>query len=116
MTGLTREQAAKAVGVLFGSIPYYIGTYYETWGVKDPQGKEWKFTYDSNINGVREEMRRMAANPLIRSMFPSGEQMKAHNIEIGHKRMGTCWMFENNEEDWIKAFFGSREKQKAIKD
>lgn len=42
--------------------------------------------------------------------------MKAHNIEIGHKRMGTYWMFENNEEDWIKAFFGSREKQKAIKD
>lgn len=66
--------------------------------------------------GVREEMSRMAANPLIRSMFPSGEQMKAHNIEIGHKRMGTYWMFENNEEDWIKAFFGSREKQKAIKD
>lgn len=65
---------------------------------------------------VREEMRRMAANPLIRSMFPSGEQMKAHNIKIGHKRMGTYWMFENNEEDWIKAFFGSREKQKAIKD
>lgn len=65
--------------------------------------------------GVREEMRRMAANPMIRGMFPSGEQMKAHNIEIGHKRMGTYWMFENNEENWIKAFFGSREKQKAIK-
>ena len=30
MTGLTREQAAKVVGVLFGSIPYYIGTYYGT--------------------------------------------------------------------------------------
>ena len=64
--------------------------------------------------GVKEEMRRMAANPMIRAMFPTGEQMKAHNIEIGHKRMGTYWMFENNEENWIKAFFGSREKQKAI--
>ena len=53
MTGLTREQAAKAVGALFGSIPYYIGTYYETWGVKDPLGKEWKFTYDSSINAER---------------------------------------------------------------
>ncbi len=65
--------------------------------------------------GVTEEMRRMAANPMIAAMLPNGEQMKAHNIEIGHKRMGTYWMFENNEEDWIKAFFGSREKQKAIK-
>ena len=64
--------------------------------------------------GVKEEMRRMAANPMIRAMFPTGEQMKAHNKEIGHKRMGTYWMFENNEENWIKAFFGSREKQKAI--
>ncbi len=66
--------------------------------------------------GVRDEMRRMAANPMIRAMFPTGEQMKAHNMEIGHKRMGTYWMFENNEEDWIKAFFGSREKQQQIPD
>lgn len=53
MTGLTREQAAKAVGAMFGSIPYYIGTYYETWGVNDPQGKEWKFTFDSSITAQR---------------------------------------------------------------
>lgn len=64
--------------------------------------------------GVREEMRRMAANPMIAAMFPSAEQMKAKNIEIGHKRMGTYWMKENNEENWIKAFFGSREKMDAV--
>ncbi len=66
-------------------------------------------------NGVREEMRRIAANPMIRAMFPTGEEMKAQNMEVGHLRMGSYWMFENNEENWIKAFFGSREKQKAIK-
>lgn len=70
---------------------------------------------DQYWNGVKEEMGRMAANPMIAAMFPTGEQMKANNIEIGKKRMGTYWMFENNEEDWIKAFFGSREKQQAIK-
>lgn len=64
--------------------------------------------------GVRDEMRRMAANPMIRAMFPTAEQMYAHNKEVGSKRMGTYWMFENNEEDWIKAFFGSREQQAAI--
>jgi hypothetical protein len=66
--------------------------------------------------GVTEEMRRMAANPMIAAMFPSAEGMKYHNIEIGHKRMGSYWMFENNEEDWIKAFFGSRERQQALPD
>ena len=57
----------------------------------------------------------MAANPLIRAGFPTAEQMFAHNKEVGSKRMGTYWMFENNEENWIKAFFGSREQQKEIK-
>lgn len=64
--------------------------------------------------GVREEMRRMAANPMIRAMFPTGEQMKAKNQMVGRKRMGTYWMIENNEEDWIKAFYGSKEQQEAI--
>ena len=64
--------------------------------------------------GVTDEMKRMAANPMIAAMFPSAEQMRAHNIEIGRKRMGTYWMVENNEEDWIKAFFGSREKMAEI--
>ena len=43
MTGITREEAANAVGELFGTQPYYIGTYYSTWGVRDLEGKEWKF-------------------------------------------------------------------------
>lgn len=49
MTGITREGAAQMVAALFGTNPYYIGTYYGTWGVKDNEGKEWKFTYDSSI-------------------------------------------------------------------
>lgn len=66
--------------------------------------------------GVTDEMRRMAMNPMIAAMFPSAEQMRAHNIEIGHKRMGTYWMKENDEENWIKAFFGSKEQMDAIPD
>lgn len=38
MTGITREEAANAVGELFGTQPYYIGTYYSTWGVRDLEG------------------------------------------------------------------------------
>ena len=53
MTGITREEAANAVGELFGTQPYYIGTYYSTWGVRDLEGKEWKFTYDGSIHTQR---------------------------------------------------------------
>ncbi len=49
MTGITRKKAAEMVAKLFGTEAYYIGTYYETWGAKDKEGKEWKFTYDSSI-------------------------------------------------------------------
>lgn len=49
LTGITREQAAQAVAEMFGTRAYYIGSYYQTWGVKDNEGKEWKFTYDSSI-------------------------------------------------------------------
>lgn len=49
MTGITRKKAAEMVAKLFGTEAYYIGIYYETWGAKDKEGKEWKFTYDSSI-------------------------------------------------------------------
>lgn len=49
MTGISREQAANAVAEMFGTTADYIGGYYKTWGVKDNEGKKWKFTYDSSI-------------------------------------------------------------------
>ncbi len=58
MTGLTREQAARSVAEMFGTTPYYIGTYYKTWGVTDLEGKEWKFTYDRSIHAQRREGNR----------------------------------------------------------
>lgn len=50
MTGITREEAANAVGELFGTQPYYIGTYYSTWGVRDLKEKSevylrWEHPY-----------------------------------------------------------------------
>ena len=71
---------------------------------------------DQYWGSVKDEMARMARNPMIRAMFPTAEQMKENNKMIGRKRMGTYWMIENNEEDWIKAFFGSKEQLEAIPD
>ena len=49
MTGITREKAAKVIAEYFGTESFYIGTYYETYGAKDRQGRTWKATYDSSI-------------------------------------------------------------------
>ena len=48
MTGISRYKAAAAVGRMFGTEPYSIRSY-SSWCVKDPDGKVWKFSYDSSI-------------------------------------------------------------------
>lgn len=52
MTGITRRQAAEAIGQMFGTTPYTISSY-RSWCVKDQEGKEWKFSYDSSIHCVK---------------------------------------------------------------
>lgn len=64
---------------------------------------------------VTAEMEAMMKNPMIRAMMPNTPSMKVKLEEISHKEMGTSWMLENDKEDWIHAFFGSREKQQSIK-
>lgn len=49
MTGITREQAARALASYFGTQPRYHGGAYDPWTVKDPEGKEWKLMSDSSI-------------------------------------------------------------------
>lgn len=61
------------------------------------------------------EIKAMKANPLIRKLLPTGKKLRAKNEKTNLKEGGTRWMFENNKEDWIKAFFGSREKQATLK-
>lgn len=65
--------------------------------------------------GVKDEMERMARNPMIRAMFPTKEQMYLHNKEIGSKKGGLYYALEHGDENWIKAFYGSPEKRAAIK-
>lgn len=64
--------------------------------------------------GVKDEMTRMANNPMIRAMFPTKEQMYLHNKEIGAKKGGLYYALEHGDENWIKAFYGSAEKRAAI--
>ena len=49
LTGITRKQAAEALAEYFGTTPRYKGGVYDTWAVRDPEGKEWKLMGDSSI-------------------------------------------------------------------
>ena len=80
MTGITREEAANAVGELFGTQPYYIGTYYSTWGVRDLEGKEWKFTYDGSIHTQRRNGNRYV---LWSSIFVTLMANKIGGLQFG---------------------------------
>lgn len=59
MTGITRQRAAEIVAEMFGTRAVYDGGYYQTWSVKDQEGKKWKFMYDGSIYTERRERGRM---------------------------------------------------------
>jgi len=59
MTGITRRKAAEAVAELFGTQAEYDGGYYESWAVRDREGKRWKFMYDGSIDTERRERGRI---------------------------------------------------------
>ena len=57
MTGLTREQAARAVAALFGTTARRTreSVTYDPWEVLDNDGKKWRFVYDGSIVGRENE-------------------------------------------------------------
>jgi hypothetical protein len=49
MTGITRKDAALAAQTVLGGELRYGGSYYDTYELKAPDGRTWKFTYDGSI-------------------------------------------------------------------
>ena len=54
MTGITRQQAAKALAAYFGTESRHTGGVYDAWTVEDPEGKAWKLMSDSSIHAERK--------------------------------------------------------------
>lgn len=63
MTGITREQAAKAVAELFGTSAQYTGGGYDKWAVTDNEGKVWEFASDASIEKERKNGNRYVHTP-----------------------------------------------------
>lgn len=53
MTGITREQAARALADCFGTTPRQGSDYYDSWYVPDAEGKEWRIMSDGSIRKER---------------------------------------------------------------
>ena len=60
MTGISRQQAAEAVGRLFGTTARRTGEsrLYDPWEVEDADGKPWRFVYDGSIQATQRVGRR----------------------------------------------------------
>lgn len=60
MSGITRQQAAEAVAILFGTSARqtHESRTYDPWEVLDPDGKKWHFVYDGSIQATRCTGRR----------------------------------------------------------
>ena len=54
MTGITREQAARALADYFGTVPQRKPDPYRSWYVRDNEGKEWQLKNDSSLRKERK--------------------------------------------------------------
>ena len=61
MTGITRRQAAEALGALFGTQFQYLGGTYKVYEVPDREDKIWKIVYDSSIRATRQQGGRQSS-------------------------------------------------------
>ena len=62
-TGITREKAAKTAAEYLNGSYEYVGTYYRTYEVTQPDGRKWKFMSDASIKTqTTENGRKVSAN------------------------------------------------------
>ena len=54
LTGITRHRAATVTQEVIGGTVDYLGDYYHTYCVTDPEGRQWKFMSDASITTQRK--------------------------------------------------------------
>lgn len=84
MTGISRYDAAVAIGRMFGTEPYHIRSY-DSWCVKDSDGKTWKFSRDSSI-----DCERLANGTVIDADGDYSTEMVSPKLESENWRSVRC--------------------------
>ncbi len=102
MTGITREQAARALAEYFGTTSSHYGGSYDGWSVKDPEGKEWKLMSDASIHPKRKTARgyepvddytyrvEMVTPKLTYAELPKLQECVRRVRKAGAKANGSC--------------------------
>lgn len=53
-TGITRNEAAKAIAKYFGTTAVYVGRTYDAWAITDTAGREWKVMSDASLRAEKK--------------------------------------------------------------
>ena len=79
LTGITREQAAQALADYLGTEPRRGDDYYDSWYVRDGEGKEWRLMSDSSIRGEQK----------VGARYTSTSDPR-YRVENGHAQTDLC--------------------------
>jgi hypothetical protein len=60
-------------------------------------------------------LRILSRLPLVNRLIPNEAKLREQMTAVNQEHSGTHWMFENDETEWITAFFGSTTKRDQIK-
>jgi hypothetical protein len=83
MTGITRKDAALAARTVLGGELLYGGSYYDTYELKAPDGRMWKFTMDGSIrceskrNGTKETATRLSSVEMVSPILTYEEDLES---------------------------------------
>ena len=65
MTGITRDKACSIAQSVIGGTVSHIGGTYDEWRLTAPDGRKWKFVYDSSIIANRDSMKTELNSPVL---------------------------------------------------
>lgn len=92
MNSITRENAAKCAATFFGTQRFeYTGARngYRTWSAWDEQGREWKFSRDSSIDGPDDEKTELVTPILTYSDIETLQELCRRLRKAGAKSDAT---------------------------
>lgn len=70
LTGLSRENAARAISSVLCGSPYHIGGAYDAWYVRDDSGDSWKIVSDSSLRSETRDGRPTAEDFRVELVTP----------------------------------------------
>lgn len=80
-----RQAVANIIQSVVGGRAYYSGGFYDSWAVRDEQGREWKIVYDASINAGRDRQAEVVSPVLtygedMETVQQIARALRAHGV------------------------------------